>query len=524
MGIAGSTRRDMVLGFARIAGISGAMAAMQGLGLVAEAGVYTGPPKPPGSAGRGKKVVVLGAGIAGLVSAWELRKAGFDVTVLEARHRPGGRVWTVRGGDVMTHDHLPAQRVGFDAGHFFNAGAARIPACHHGVHDYCREFGVPLEVQVNVNADARYVSANVRNGLPLEDRQVRHDVRGGVSELLAKAINKGALDEELTALDRERLLDFLTQYGALGEGYAYTGSDRLGYEVEPTVHGAPFSIRKPIPLTELIQDPNWAFQLTFGDQLYQQTAMLHPVGGMDAIPYAFAGRLKSEIKYGVQVTHMKRTETGVRVLYSQKDGLAGTVDADYAVCALPFSVLKSVKCDFSAPVQAAVNNMVFDASCKVAWQAPRFWETEDRIYGGISNVDSRCNMAWYPSYGFDMKEGVLVGCYNFTGQAEPFAAQSLKAQFEESRASVDRIHPGKGRLLARPVAVNWAHVPHSMGAWATESPDTDHNTPEIRAVLEGDGPIAFAGQHLSPLGAWMEAAIRSAHHAIAGIYARASTA
>src|SRR3990167_6541948 len=205
MGSAGSTRRDMVLGFARIAGISGAMAAMQGLGLVAQAGVYAGPPKPPGSAGRGKKVVVLGAGIAGLVSAWELRKAGFDVTVLEARHRPGGRVWTVRGGDVMTHDHLPAQRVGFDAGHYFNAGAARIPASHNAVHAYCREFGVPLEVQVNVNADARYVSLQVRNGIPLEDRQVRNDVRGGISELLAKAINKGALDEEMTALDRERI-------------------------------------------------------------------------------------------------------------------------------------------------------------------------------------------------------------------------------------------------------------------------------------------------------------------------------
>lgn len=520
----GATRRDMILGFARIAGAGGAMAAMQALGLVADAGTYYGPPAKPGSAGKGKSVVVLGAGISGLVSAWELRKAGFNVTVLEARKRPGGRVWTVRGGDTMTHDHLPVQRAAFGDGHYFNAGAARIPASHFGVHAYCRELGVPLEVQVNVNEEAKFVSSKVRNGLPLPGRQVRNDVKGGISELLAKAINKGALDDELTPQDRERLLDFLSQYGALGDRYEYTGSERLGYIVPPTVHGAATERVAPIPLSELIQDPGWGFQISFGDQLYQQSTMMQPVGGIDAIPYAFAGRLKSEIRYGAQVTHLKRTDKGVRVLYSQKDGLSGTIEADYAICALPFSVLKSVACDFSAPVQDMVNAMEYEASCKVAWQSPRFWEEGERIYGGISYSDSRCGLAWYPSYGFDMPEGILVGAYNFRGAAEPFSAQSLKAQFEESRASLERVHPGKAHLLARPVAVNWAHVPHSMGAWASEDPGTNYHTPEMRAVLAGDGPIQFAGQHLSPIGAWMEAAIRSAHHALEGIYAQAKAA
>lgn len=519
-----ATRRDVILGFSRVAGLGGAMAAMQLFGFAASAGPYSGPPTAPGTLGRGRKVVILGAGIAGLVSAWELRKAGFEVTILEARKRPGGRVWSVRGGDVMEHDHLPPQRVTFGKDNYFNVGAARIPASHHAVHAYCREFAIPLEVQVNVNRDARMVSSHVRNGLPLEDRQVTNDIRGGLSELLAKAVNKGALDDEVTPDDRQRLLQFLHEYGALGEDGAYTGSRRLGWDVEPTVLGVPYSHRAPVPLSELLKNPGLGFQLSFSEEIYQQTVMMEPVGGMDAIPYAFADRLKAHINYGVEVTHILKKDGGARIIYTGADGLNGAVEADYAICTLPFSCLASVHCDTSPAVRTAMSQITYDASCKVAWQSPRFWESDARIYGGLSYIDSRCNMAWYPSHHFNSPDGVIVGAYNFPGDAEPFSQQSLDAQFAESRASVDRIHPGRGHLLERPVAVNWAHVPHSLGAWATEGPEGGPVTPEIRAAIDGDGAILFAGQHLSPIGAWMEAAIRSAHVAIEGVYTRVGSA
>ena len=122
------TRRDLIHSVARYAGLSGAFATMQALGFVADAGTYNGPPTASPQLGRGKRVVILGAGIAGLVSAFELRKAGFEVHVLEARHRPGGRVWTVRGGTMMHHTHAAPQRCDFGTGHYFNAGAARIPS------------------------------------------------------------------------------------------------------------------------------------------------------------------------------------------------------------------------------------------------------------------------------------------------------------------------------------------------------------------------------------------------------------
>lgn len=514
------SRRDVIWNFSRVMGVAGAYTAMEALGLVAEAGPYTGPPEAEPMLGSGRRVVVLGAGIAGLVAAHELKQAGYSVSVLEARERPGGRVWTVRRGSVMYHDHLPAQRCQFDTGQYFNAGAARIPSVHTGVLNYCREFGIQLEPLVNESGASKFVSSKLRNGLPVDHRQVVNDIRGGVSELLAKAAGKGALDDELTAEDKTRLLDFLSVYGALGDGSVYAGSDRSGYEVEPTVLNAASQSRTAIPLRELIAETSVARNLVFSEGLFQQATMLQPVGGIDAIPYAFAAKLRGEIEYGVRVSYLGRTDEGVRVLYDQKDGTGGVIEADFCVCTLPFSVVQSLNLGLSEPVREGINAFRYEAAGKVAWQSRRFWETDDHIYGGISFVDTDSNMAWYPSQSFQARDGVLIGTYNFAGQSERFAAMSWDEQFAASRASVDRIHPGKAVQLGRPVGVNWAHVPYSMGAWASESGEDHPSTAQVDAVMGGDGPIVFAGQHLSPIGAWMEAAIRSSHHAIAQVHER----
>ena len=78
-----------------------------------------------------KKVLILGAGIAGLVAAYELTQRGHDVTVLEARTRPGGRVHTLREA--------------FSDGLYAEAGAARIPENHDLTLKYVKQFELPLE-------------------------------------------------------------------------------------------------------------------------------------------------------------------------------------------------------------------------------------------------------------------------------------------------------------------------------------------------------------------------------------------
>ncbi|MFI6240993.1 flavin monoamine oxidase family protein [Micromonospora sp. NPDC050795] len=138
-------------------------------------------------------MVVLGGGIAGLTTAYELGKAGYHCTVLEARHRVGGRNLTVRGGDVETDLDGRTQRAGFFDGVYFNAGPGRI-AQWMVTMDYCRELGVPIEVFTNQNADAWIYNESAGMTEPVRYRTAKADVYGYVSELLAKATDQGALD------------------------------------------------------------------------------------------------------------------------------------------------------------------------------------------------------------------------------------------------------------------------------------------------------------------------------------------
>src|SRR5262245_38528191 len=90
------------------------------------------------------RVLILGAGLSGMTAAYELGKAGYDCRVLEARARPGGRVFTVRRGTVSEEDGS-SQTAAFDEGLYFNAGPMRISHHHHTTLAYCQELQVPVE-------------------------------------------------------------------------------------------------------------------------------------------------------------------------------------------------------------------------------------------------------------------------------------------------------------------------------------------------------------------------------------------
>ena len=94
------SRRDLLALIGTVAGSAAMYQAMTSLGFAAESG-YKGPIKLDGNP-KGASVLVLGAGLAGMTAALELRNAGYKVRVLEFNNRPGGRNWTLRGGDTFT--------------------------------------------------------------------------------------------------------------------------------------------------------------------------------------------------------------------------------------------------------------------------------------------------------------------------------------------------------------------------------------------------------------------------------------
>src|SRR5215471_3935997 len=261
---------------------------MQSLGLL---------PAPQASAqtrvrlspGGGTSVVILGAGIAGLAAAYELNNAGYKCVVLEAREHPGGRNWSIRGGTKIVFDDGTEQLCAFADGQYLNAGPARLASSHRTMLDYCRELAVPLEVEINVAHSALMQHARVNGGKPVERRQVENDIRGHVAELLGKAINRKALDQELTAEDQTRMLNFLSLYGDLDDS-KFIGTDRSGYRIPPSALAPDPVKRDPIPLKELLQSNFWG-SLMEEEEFGKQATMFQPIGGMDRIPVAFDARL-----------------------------------------------------------------------------------------------------------------------------------------------------------------------------------------------------------------------------------------
>lgn len=533
----GFSRRDFLTRVGHAGGYSAAFLAMQGLGLM-EAQDASAPTIPiaslgAGVAGGGVKVVVLGGGIAGLVAAYELRALGYAVTLLEARERPGGRNWTVRGGDNVALLDGSKQKCSWDGGHYQNFGPARLPSIHQTMLGYCRKLGVELQVEVNMTRSSHLQNDKAMGGEPQVLRQVENDTRGHVSELLAKCIHKGALDADLTAEDRDRMLSFLRTYGPLDDAGSYAGSDRAGYQKMTGAGDDAGVLLKPIDMHTLL-DANFWQAVMFDEAFDMQATMFQPVGGMDRIPYAFAKSLGDIVQYKAPVLEIRKTGTGVRIGYTQ-GGAAKSLEADYCICALPLPILRKIPNDLSAPFKKIIAECTYDGAYKIAWESRRFWEQDYNIYGGLEFVSTGCSPIWLPSAGMFTERGIVVSGYGLD-ESTTLGNLTLEQKFSESRKSIERLHPGHGKELEKPMYVGWSHVQWNEGSWLRSlGPDHEgsgttltrqmrparnsfagrtQTDPAYEQLIQPDGVIFFAGDHCSHIVGWQEGAALSAHYAI----------
>lgn len=511
------TRRQFLLRVGQSGGVGATYLVMQGLGLLPGDAAYAGEPALEPGSGKGRSVVILGAGLAGMTAAYELGKAGYACRVLEARERVGGRCWTLRGGDRVDEGEAGQQECRFDDGLYFNPGPARIPSQHTALLAYCREFGVELQIFVNANRSALFQDDRVLDGAPVESRQVHHDTAGHIAELLIKCTDSGALDDELTDIDRERLRYFLAHFGALDRTFSYPGSPRAGYRELPGAGAKAGRHREPIPLRTLVDSRFWYWHMYFEETFEQQATMLEPVGGMDRIARAFEARLGDSITRGAVVREVRKRDDGVRVVYrTVASGQDVAVDADFCVCTIPLNLLQRLDADFGPRHRAAISNASYVGACKLAWQAGRrFWEERDSIYGGISWTERDVTQIWYPSHGFNSRHGVLLGAYNFEPQASIFARRTPQNRAARSREAIELLHPGAGDALSRPVSVAWENVPYNRAAFVSWTKAARERAYPVLNLP--DERIYLAGEHMSYWTSWQEGAVRSAHKVAADI-------
>lgn len=520
----GISRRSLLHRIGAVGGYGAAYSAMVSLGLMATP-ARASAPSLPSNLGGGRSVVVLGAGIAGLTAAYELERAGFQVTVLEARDRVGGRNWTLRPGDKVEMVGEATQTVQFSDRLYMNAGPARIPSHHTGLLGYCERLGVPLEVEINSSRSAFFWSAGSNGGKPIQMRQGVNDTRGYISELLAKALNKGALDQELTAEDKARLLPFLKAYGDLDPQMAFRGTERSGFAQLPGAAAQFGKGRDPVPLKELLaNDQLWS--TLFEDMVYMQATMFQPVGGMDRIAAGFQQAIRSPLILNAQVLQIRQASDSVTVAWQDRvTGAPQITRADFAVITIPLNVLAKIDSNFDKTVKTAIASVPYDFSNKIGFDSPRFWEKQ-QIFGGISFVGGETSLIWYPSADLHSARGMLLACYGSGPAAKGFAAKPLEEQIAIARSVVGRVHPGHEGDLTAPVVVNWSKIPFNLGpwpAWEGQGGQEGHlDSPAYRLLNEPHGRVYFSGAHLSQMPGWQEGAVLSAHRTLGLIASRVS--
>ncbi len=519
------TRRDLLSLIGAVSGSAAMYHAMTSLGFASDSG-YKGPITLGGDP-KGASVLILGAGLAGMTAALELRKTGYNIRILEFNNRPGGRNWTLRGGDSFTELGGFRQTCEFEPGLYLNPGPWRIPYHHRALLDYCKRLGVALEPFIQLNHNAFLHAAGAFGGVPQRIRDIKTDFQGQISELLAKVTQQGRLDEAVSKEDREILLQALKSWGALDANYAYkanlvSGAFR-GYARAPGggLGAAPVP-GEPVQLSDILKSRLWRYLQNFALHTFQ-TTMFQPVGGMDAIGKAFAREVGDLIRFDAKVTRIQQNDRGVTVTYTDLKSPATPqqATADWCMCTIPLSILSQIRIDVSGRMKAAIDAVPYSPSVKIGLQFKRrFWEEDEAIYGGISYTDLPIRQIAYPNTGFNNTgKGVLLGGYLYGGpNAYEFTAMPPAERVARALELGARLHPQYRSEYENGIAVAWHRVPFTLGcagSW-TDQARAEH----YDSLCQIDGRIVLAGEHASYIPAWQEGAILSSLDAITRLHDR----
>lgn len=484
----------------------------------------------PRGSGAGKTVAVLGAGVAGLCAAYELDRAGYDVVIVEASRRAGGRSLTLRRGDSFQEMGQPQQVCAFDEGLYLNAGPGRIP--HHHVHviDYCRRFGVALQPYIFASRANLVHTGYLGNGRTFPVRRAFYDLQGHVAELLDKCAAKPGMDLPVSPGDLEKLRDMLATFGDLTKSesdgtttYSYRNrSGRAGFETPPGLagnHGKPLS---PMALDEILRSQVWNDYIFRDADIAWQTSLLEPVGGMDNFFKGFlrqplarqAGSIEGLIRYGAKVTGIEVANDKVTVTLDDRGGERALV-ADYCISTIPMPIFAGLRSNLPEPFKAAARNLPVQAAGKVGWQAERFWERDDQIYGGISWTTDVITQIWYPSHGYLSPKGTLTGAYMYGEAAERFNAMPVAERLRTAREQGEKLHASFARHVEHGVAIGWNNMEFERFGWADETAPTFEANASV--LSRPQGRFHMAGDQLTYWSGWQEGAILSAWAAVQSI-------
>ncbi|MBT8146502.1 MAG: FAD-dependent oxidoreductase, partial [Gammaproteobacteria bacterium] len=456
-------------------------------------------------------------------AAYELKKAGYEVVVLEAAPKAGGRVLTIRSGDLIDEVGNPQVCEFDDDPHiYFNAGAARIPSSHRNLMNYCKELGVELEVFINENKECYFQDDGMYGGKPVKNTEFTTSARGFMAEIMAKSLDSNQLDEPLNQWEMETLMGVVRSFGDLTEDQMFKGSTRGGYAYGGYLdEGGP---KEPLAFRELLRSRFLRNALSENEG-ETGPILFQPAGGMDKIVDGFVRQLQENIFYNVMVSSVELSSSGVEVIYEHR-GTKYQLDADYCFNCIPSHLMAGIQNNFSTDYIKAMRFPTRGTAYKSAFQTKeRFWENDD-IYGGISWINAPIRQIWYPIQGIHKEKGVVLSAYDF-GNGMPFTRLSQEERLEIAIQQGKKLHPDYDQYVEKGITIAWHRMNHMLGCAARWRNRPGGMTAEAEEMFQAlrqpaGGRHYMIGDQVTKHSAWQESAILSAHWAINDMVSRLS--
>lgn len=449
-----------------------------------------------------QRVVIVGAGMAGLVAADLLKRAGHRPILLEARQRVGGRLYTLREP--------------FSDGLYAEAGGMRIPRAHSLTLAYIERFGLPTNDFTMDNPNAYYYIAGQK--MRIADAHANPSLLGFEVHPHEQGFTAG----QLWMKSLRPLLDLLERDGDAAWGEIVANYDH--YSTREFLEANGWS-EGAIEMFGLLMNQEAVLNSSFLELFREDsgnyfTNMIEISGGMDLLPRAFLPNLGTEIRYGAKMIALDQSPDGVTIHYQTHAGRF-TESGDYAILTVPFPVMRHIEVlkPFSRAKQRAIRQLHYDASAKILMQfRRRFWEDDDGIFGGGTITDLSIRNVYYPDHGRDTGRGVLLASYTWSEDAQRWGSLSPDDRLEQALENLAHIHPQALEEFEVGASQMWHDDEFAGGAFALFDPG--QQTLLHDAIIAPEGRFHFAGEHASLGHAWIQGAIESGLRAAHEIHAR----
>jgi monoamine oxidase len=436
-----------------------------------------------------RTVTVIGAGLAGLAAAYDLHRAGWTVTVLEARPRVGGRVYSLRS---------------FLHGQVAEAGGEFIEESHTRMLSLAHEFNLPLgRVGSWQGQDQDWASFGEQSGRLFDSPFWGLDLHGEVGRIWLALAELGNLvpdperpqaARDASRLDQQSAHDWLHSLDVhpLAKSH-FTQHIRAEYTTEP----------ERLSLLDLARNARMYYMDGVQGENYRV------VGGNDRIPCALAEALP-DVRLDAAVTSVRLLPDEVAVTYKQSDAYQ-TIRSAYAILATPLTTARLI--DFHSSLPSAYQRMVEEASygsvTKVLIQyRRRFWK--EKGWNGRLVTDAPIVYTWHATSHMESEDGVLTV---YTG-GEPAARLSALSNEERIRVAVgeiERLFPGSSGLIEHTETIAWPNEEFTRGSYMALAPG--QVTAHWQSLMKPAGRLFFAGEHATPLQGFMEGAVESGQRA-----------